>query len=135
VPLWRAFAFSRLTPPNLSHDAHDNQENFFATMDNHLMICRHAYKISNIGHSRQTAFLKIFMILSIVMGGTIILSVSVASAQTTPVKIGNHDFRPGPPIPSCNAKFKQGPPGDDIAGCRVSRSPVTCLKLMFSLLL
>lgn len=74
--------------------------------------------------SRQTAFLEIFMILSIVMGAVIILSVSVASAQTTPVKIGNpNDFRPGPPIPSCNAEFKQGPPGDDIAGCRESPSP------------
>jgi hypothetical protein len=48
--------------------------------------------------SRQTAFLEIFMILSIVMGTVIILSVSVASAQTTPVKIGNpNDFRPGHP--------------------------------------
>ena len=72
---------------------------------------------------RQTAFLEIFMILSIVMGAVIILSVSVASAQTTPVKINPNDFRPGPPIPSCNAEFKQGPPGDDIAGCRVSPSP------------
>jgi hypothetical protein len=71
--------------------------------------------------SRQTAFLEIFMILSIVMSEVIILSVSVASAQTTPVKIGNpNDFRPGPPIPSCNAEFNQGPPGDDIAGCRLS---------------
>ena len=74
--------------------------------------------------SRQTAFLEIIMILSIVMGAMIILSVSVASAQTTPVKIGNpNDFRPGPPIPSCNAEFKQSPPGDDIAGCRESPSP------------
>ena len=71
--------------------------------------------------SRQTTFLEIFMILWIVMGPVIILSVSVASAHTTPVKIGNpNDFRPGPPIPSCNAEYKQGPPGDDIAGCRVS---------------
>ena len=73
--------------------------------------------------SRQTEFLEIFMILSIVIGAVIILSGSVASAQTTPVKIGNpNDFRPGPPIPSCNAEFNQGPPGDDIAGCRISPS-------------
>jgi hypothetical protein len=70
--------------------------------------------------SQQTAFLEMFIILSMVMGA-MILSTSVASAQTTPVKIGNpNDFRPGPPIPSCNAEFNQGPPGDDIQGCRVS---------------
>ena len=64
------------------------------------------------------------MILSIVMGTAIILSISIAGAQTTPVKIGNpNDFRPGPPIPSCNAKFNQGPPEDDIEGCRISPSP------------
>jgi hypothetical protein len=45
-------------------------------------------------------------------------------AKTTPVKIGNpHYFRPGPPIPSCNAEFHQGPPGDDIKGCRGSPDP------------
>ena len=36
-----------------------------------------------------------------------------------PPKLGNpHDFRPGPPIPSCSADFKQGPPDDPIKGCR-----------------
>jgi hypothetical protein len=36
-----------------------------------------------------------------------------------PPKLGNpHDFRPGPPIPSCSADFHQGPPDDDIKGCR-----------------
>jgi|RhiMetdeSRZDD1v2_1073273.scaffolds.fasta_scaffold3865241_1 hypothetical protein len=73
--------------------------------------------------SSHTAFLEIFMILWIVMGAVIIMSVSIASAHLTPVKIGNpNDFRPGPPIPSCNAEFNQGPPGDDIAGCRISPS-------------
>ena len=29
-----------------------------------------------------------------------------------------NDFRPGPPIPSCNADFNQGPPDDPLKGCR-----------------
>ena len=48
-----------------------------------------------------------------------IVSIEMASARETPVHIGNpHDFRPGPPIPSCNANFHQGPPDDPIKGCK-----------------
>lgn len=53
-----------------------------------------------------------------------LVNVPSVMAQTDPVKIGNpHDFRPGPPIPSCNAEFNQGPPDDPIKGCRTSPSP------------
>jgi hypothetical protein len=45
---------------------------------------------------------------------------SSVSAQTPPIGIfGNpHDFFPGPPIPSCNAHFNQGPPDDTLKACR-----------------
>jgi len=73
--------------------------------------------------SRQTAYLEMFMILSMVMSAMVLFT-SVASAQHIPIKFGNpNEFRPGPPIPSCNAQFNQGPPGDDIQGCRVTPSP------------
>lgn len=36
-----------------------------------------------------------------------------------PHKLGNpHDLRPAPPIPSCSADFRQGPPDDEIKSCR-----------------
>ena len=66
----------------------------------------------------------ILIMFLIVINGITIVSVSDANAKEDPVKIGNpHDFRPGPPIPSCNADFHQGPPDDDIKGCRDSPAP------------
>ncbi len=49
------------------------------------------------------------------------ISLSLVNAQTPPIGlVGNpNDFRPGPPIPSCNAEFNQGP-DDPISGCRVT---------------
>ena len=51
---------------------------------------------------------------------TTVVSIPIASAkENPPVKIGNpHDFGPGPPIPSYNADFNQGPPDEPIKGCR-----------------
>ena len=41
--------------------------------------------------------------------------------QSPPIGLfGNpHDFRTGPPIPSCNADFNQGPPDDTLKGSEI----------------
>ena len=69
--------------------------------------------------------LSIFVIVGILMAtlSIAITTMPIARAQgkaDPPIGIfGNpHDFRPGPPIPSCNADFNQGPPDDLIKGCR-----------------
>lgn len=54
---------------------------------------------------------------------TIMAPIPIAMAQgkaDPPIGLfGNpNDFRPGPPIPSCAADFKQGPPDDPLKGCR-----------------
>ena len=61
-----------------------------------------------------------FMMLSITVVA-VTIPVSFVSAQGKahpPIGLfGNpNDFRPGPPIPSCNADFNQGPPGDLLKG-------------------
>lgn len=52
-------------------------------------------------------------------------SVSAQGKANPPIGLfGNpNDFRPGPPIPSCNADFNQGPPGDPLKGCRDTPGP------------
>lgn len=69
----------------------------------------------------MSPFITIASILVIVSAfGVTAVSLSFASAQGPPTGMfGNpNDFRPGPPIPSCNADFHQGPPNDEISGCR-----------------
>jgi hypothetical protein len=62
------------------------------------------------------------MVLTVI---AITISLSLVNAKTPPIGLyGNpNDFRPGPPIPSCNAEFNQGPPNDAISGCRVTPGP------------
>ena len=79
-------------------------------------------------HIRSRSNLALLTIIVIVGGlmatlSTTITSLPIAKAQGQGpppiVHIGNpHDFRPGPPIPSCNANFHQGPPNDPIKGCK-----------------
>jgi hypothetical protein len=67
--------------------------------------------------SMATCFVVIFLVL---MTLSTIVSIAPARAQSPPIGLfGNpHDFRTGPPIPSCNADFNQGPPDDTLKGCR-----------------
>lgn len=71
-------------------------------------------------NSNQSFLAVAFTILATVI--VVSISMSFVSAKTPPNGlVGNpHDFRPGPPIPSCNADFNQGPPNDTISGCRVT---------------
>jgi hypothetical protein len=61
-----------------------------------------------------------FVVILVLMTLSTIISIAPAMAQSPPIGLfGNpHDFRPGPPIPSCRADFNQGPPEDTIKGCR-----------------
>ena len=74
-----------------------------------------------------TSFAAMFLVGLLTFSIVAVLTyIPISMAKTTPVKIGNpHDFRPGPPIPSCNADFHQGPPADVIKGCRGLSSTIT----------
>ena len=64
-------------------------------------------------------FAAMSLILMTLLTTTTIVVSPASAKENPPVKIGNpHDFRPGPPIPSCAADFHQGPPNDPIKGCR-----------------
>jgi hypothetical protein len=68
------------------------------------------------------AFMAIVGVMLMALSTTVV-SVPIARAQghaDPPIGLfGNpNDFRPGPPIPSCNADFNQGPPDDPLKGCR-----------------
>lgn len=69
-------------------------------------------------NSNQSFLAAAFMILLTMVAIT--MSMSLVKAKSPPIGlVGNpNDFRPGPPIPSCNADFNQGPPNDTISGCR-----------------
>jgi hypothetical protein len=69
-------------------------------------------------NSKQSVVVIMFMLFSTIVTATI--SMLQVSAQAPPIGLfGNpHDFRTGPPIPSCNADFHQGPPDDTLKGCR-----------------
>ena len=66
---------------------------------------------------------------TVVMIAACLLSVLPVSAKTSPIlppvpKIlfggeyqGPNVYKPGPPIPSCNAEAHQGPPDDLLRGC------------------
>jgi hypothetical protein len=71
-------------------------------------------------NSMATPFMAIFLALMILLTITIVVSIPPVMAQNPPIGLfGNpHDFRPGPPIPSCHADFHQGPPDDPRKGCR-----------------
>jgi hypothetical protein len=72
-------------------------------------------------NSNQSFLAAAFMILSTVIPVTVSMSLVNAQPQPPIGLFGNpNDFRPGPPIPSCNADFNQGPPNDTISGCRVT---------------
>ena len=72
---------------------------------------------------------KIMIGSSLIVIAILIFPVPTVLAQTSPVlppvakqlfgsgTEGPNAFRPGPPIPSCNAQFHQGPPDDSIRGC------------------
>jgi hypothetical protein len=70
-------------------------------------------------NSKQFVVVIIFILLSTTIV-TATIFMSQVSAQAPPIGLfGNpHDFRTGPPIPSCNADFHQGPPDDTLKGCR-----------------
>jgi hypothetical protein len=72
------------------------------------------------GNSAAISFAAIFLVLMTLVTTTIVVSIPHAKAQSPPIGLfGNpHAYRPGPPIPSCNADFNQGPPDDPIKGCR-----------------
>jgi hypothetical protein len=66
-----------------------------------------------------------FIFALAIMTTVVVVQTPLALAQGNahpPIGLfGNpHDFRPGPPIPSCSANFNQGPPNDPIKGCRVT---------------
>jgi len=70
------------------------------------------------------SFSMAMFLMVLISGVTLLLSLSFASAQSPPIGLyGNpNDFMPGPPIPSCNADFNQGPPDDPMSGCRATPS-------------
>ena len=83
-------------------------------------------KLRKGGNSKVIYLAAIFLVvMTLVITTTTVVSTAPAMAQgeaDPPIDLfGNpHDFRPGPPIPSCNADFNQGPPDDQIKGCRVT---------------
>jgi hypothetical protein len=73
--------------------------------------------------STATCFAAIFLVVMTLLITTTVVSISTVMAQgkaDPPIgQFGNpNDFRPGPPIPSCNADFNQGPPDDPLKGCK-----------------
>jgi hypothetical protein len=71
--------------------------------------------------SKETCLAAIVLVVITLVITTAVVSTPPAMAQgkaDPPIGLfGNpHDFRPGPPIPSCNANFHQGPPDDLIKG-------------------
>ena len=80
-------------------------------------------KLRKRGNYMATCYSTIFLMLMTLLTITTVISIPPTTAQgkaDPPIGLfGNpHDFRPGPPIHSCNADFKQGPPDDPIKGCR-----------------
>ena len=59
-----------------------------------------------------------FVVILVLMTLSTIISIAPAMAQSPPIGLfGNpHDFRTGPPIPSCRADFHQGPPDYTLKG-------------------
>jgi hypothetical protein len=66
--------------------------------------------------------LGVALVLTLATVVTIGSPISQVKAQSTkpPISVvGNpHGFSTGPPIPSCNADFNQGPPNDPLKGCK-----------------
>jgi len=75
-------------------------------------------------NSKARCHAVIFLVsITLVITTTTVVSIPPAMTQgkaDPPIRLsGNpNDFTPGPPIPSCNANFKLGPPDDPIKGCR-----------------
>lgn len=77
-------------------------------------------------HIRNSLTLLALIVIVGVLMATLSITITtmpIARAQgkaDPPIGLfGNpNDFRPGPPIPSCNADFNQGPPNDPLKGCR-----------------
>jgi hypothetical protein len=80
-------------------------------------------KLRKRRNSKATSFATIFLMLMTLLTITTVVSIPTARAQgkaDPPIGLfGNpNDFRTGPPIPSCNADFNQGPSDDPLKGCR-----------------
>jgi hypothetical protein len=72
-------------------------------------------------NSQQMTLMGALVIMSIILSVQNIPFLSVEANK--PPKLGNpHDFRTGPPIPSCSADFHQGPPDDELKGCRDTKN-------------
>jgi hypothetical protein len=61
-----------------------------------------------------------FILALAIMTTVVAVQTPLALAAPAPnAHFGNpHDYKPGPPIPSCAADFNQGPPNDPQQGCR-----------------